>query len=50
MNHTNDSYEIKLAATCLLTKIAFADEYLDSNEEKLIRDILSDFFQLKQKK
>ena len=46
MNHTNDSYEIKLAATCLLTKIAFADEYLDSNEEKLIRDILSDFFSI----
>ena len=46
MNHSIDTYEVKLAATCLLTKIAFADEYLDAKEEKIIREILCDFFSI----
>ncbi len=48
MTHTNDTYEIKLATTCLLTKVAFADEYLDAKEEKIIREILSDFFTIEE--
>ena len=47
MNHSIDSYEVKLATTCLLTKVAFADEYLDPQEEKIIREILTDFFSIK---
>ncbi len=46
MDHTTDSYDVKLAATCLLTKVAFADEYLDPQEEKIIHEIISDFFSI----
>ena len=46
MNHSIDTYDVKLATTCLLTKVAFADEYLDPQEEKIIREILSDFFSI----
>lgn len=46
MDHSIDTYDVKIATTCLLTKVAFADEYLDSQEEKIIREILSDFFSI----
>ena len=46
MNHSNDTYDVKLATTCLLTKVAFADEYLDPQEETIIREILTDFFSI----
>ena len=46
MDHTTDSYDVKLAAACLLSKVAFADEYLDPHEEKIIREILSEFFSI----
>jgi len=46
LDHTTDSYDVKLAATCLLTKVAFADEYLDPQEEKIIHEIISDFFSI----
>jgi len=46
VDHSIDSYDVKLATTCLLTKVAFADEYLDPQEEKIIREILSDFFSI----
>ena len=46
MNNSIDTYDVKLATTCLLTKVAFADEYLDPQEEKIIREILSDFFSI----
>ena len=39
-----DTYDVKLATTCLLTKVAFADEYLDPKEERIMREILADFF------
>jgi uncharacterized tellurite resistance protein B-like protein len=41
-----DTYDVKLATTCLLTKVAFADEYLDPKEERIIREILADFFSI----
>ena len=44
MYHTTDTYDVKLAATCLLSKVALADEYVDTKEEKIIREILADFF------
>ena len=44
MDHSIDTYDVKLATTCLLTKVAFADEYLDPQEEEIIREILADFF------
>ena len=44
VDHSIDTYDVKLATTCLLTKVAFADEYLDPQEEKIIREILADFF------
>ena len=46
MNHSIDTYDVKLATTCLLTKVAFADEYLDPKEERIIREILADFFSI----
>ena len=46
MDHSIDTYDVKLATTCLLTKVAFADEYLDPQEEKIIREILTDFFSI----
>ena len=46
MDHSIDTYDVKLATTCLLTKVAFADEYLDPQEEKIIREILADFFSI----
>ena len=46
VDHSIDSYDVKLATTCLLTKVAFADEYLDPQEEKIIREILTDFFSI----
>ena len=48
MNHSIDIYDIKLATACLLTKVAFADEYLDPKEEKIIREILTDFFSIEK--
>ena len=47
MDHSIDTYDVKIATTCLLIKVAFADEYLDAKEEKIIREILSDFFSIK---
>ena len=49
MDHSIDTYDVKLATTCLLTKVAFADKYLDPQEEKIIREILSDFFSIETK-
>jgi len=46
VDHSIDTYDVKLATTCLLTKVAFADEYLDPQEEKIIREILTDFFSI----
>ena len=46
MDHSIDTYDVKLATTCLLTKVAFADEYLDPKEELIIREILADFFSI----
>ena len=46
MDHSIDTYDVKLATTCLLTKVAFADEYLDPKEELVIREILADFFSI----
>ena len=46
MDHSIDTYDVKLATTCLLTKVAFADEYLDPKEERIIREILADFFSI----
>ena len=46
VDHSIDTYDVKLATTCLLTKVAFADEYLDPQEEKIIREILADFFSI----
>ena len=46
VDHSIDTYDVKLATTCLLTKVAFADEYLDLQEEKIIREILEDFFSI----
>ena len=46
MDNSIDTYDVKLATTCLLTKVAFADEYLDPQEEKIIREILTDFFSI----
>ena len=46
MDHQSDPYDVKLAATCLLTKVAFADDYLDPHEEKIMREILSEFFSI----
>ena len=48
MNKNHDTYNVKIAATCLLTKVAFADDYLDPSEEKIIREILCDFFSLEK--
>ncbi len=48
MDHSIDTYDVKLATTCLLTKVAFADEYLDPKEERIIREILTDFFSIEE--
>jgi uncharacterized tellurite resistance protein B-like protein len=48
VDHSIDTYDVKLATTCLLTKVAFADEYLDPKEERIIREILTDFFSIEE--
>ena len=43
----NTDIEIINASTCLLLAISDADESIDENELKIIKDIISDFFNIK---
>jgi len=46
MNKTTKNHQIQLAAISLLLKIAKCDEKIDSNEINVIKNIISDFFQI----
>tara|TARA_B100001029_G_C14953271_1_gene390084 strand:+ start:529 stop:936 length:408 start_codon:yes stop_codon:yes gene_type:complete len=43
-----DSYDTKIAATCILLSVANADENLHENELKIINDIIKDYFSIKE--
>tara|TARA_B100001094_G_scaffold328512_1_gene389076 strand:+ start:236 stop:649 length:414 start_codon:yes stop_codon:yes gene_type:complete len=47
--NTNNSSNIIDAATCLLLAVSHADNILNENEEKIIKDILIDFFNIDKK-
>ena len=47
-NKNNSSNTID-AATCLLLAVSHADNILNENEEKIIKDILTDFFNIDKK-
>ena len=45
-NKHNESIDIINASTCLLLTISQADNHIDHNEIKIIKDIISDFFNI----